>query len=312
MNANRPLPAAPAPRETRRQVIASGAAVVAAPALAPLAAVSPLDGLEAALRRQLVGQDGAVAAVAGALRRLRPTPFAPQRFRASFLFLGPTGVGKTMLARSLAQHLYGDPDALVNATPGAPEGAPLSGAGEAEDGAGAPVRRRRRPRPARPGRSSWSPQPPQRHNSVLVLSSGASTPGAWSPPGGPAMKAALLERIDQVVLFRPLEWPQRRLLVQRMLEGTRADVLSRGVRLEVDGAALDWLAGAGFDPAAGARPLRRLLQQEVQSPLERLAQAGETPPGSRVRIGAGGPGAAGLRIEVERPLRPERSRSGQR
>ncbi len=89
--------------------------------------------------------------------------------------------------------------------------------------------------------------------------------------------------------------------MQQLLEKARANSLSRGVRLEVEGGALDWLAGAGFDPAAGARPLRRLLQQEVQSPLERLAQAGETPLGSRVRIGAGGPGVAGLRIEVERP-----------
>jgi ATP-dependent Clp protease ATP-binding subunit ClpA len=73
---------------------------------------------------------------------------------------------------------------------------------------------------------------------------------------------------------------------------------------------VDWLAEAGFDPAAGARPLGRLLQQEVQTPLARLAQAGETPPGSRVRIGAGGPGQAGLRIEVERPA-PLRHQHGQ-
>jgi C-terminal, D2-small domain, of ClpB protein len=213
-------------------------------------------------------------------------------------------VGKTMLARSLAQHLYGDPDALVNASPGAPEGTPVSGAGEARTGRVLLFDDVDAHGPHGPHGPDDLPGLLNRHDddkSVLVLSSGASTLGSWSPPGGPAMKAALLARIDQVVHFRPLEWPQRRLLVQRMLEGTRADALSRGVRLEVDGAALDWLAGAGFDPAAGARPLRRLLQQEVQSPLERLFQAGETPPGSRVLIGAGGPGVAGLRIEVERP-----------
>jgi ATP-dependent Clp protease ATP-binding subunit ClpA len=95
-----------------------------------------------------------------------------------------------------------------------------------------------------------------------------------------------------------------------MLEGTREGLLAQGVGLDVEEAALDWLAGAGFDPAAGARPLRRLLQEEVQAPLARLAQAGETPPGSRVRIGAGGPGPGGLRIEAVRPapLRPGQER----
>jgi hypothetical protein len=326
MNANNSLPAAPAPRESRRRVIASGAAVAAAPALvplvplAPLAPVSPvpplasltsagagwarLDGLEAALRQQLVGQDGAVAAVAGALRRLRPAPLDPRPVRASFLFLGPAGVGKTMLAGSLAERLYGAPQALVKVTPGAPEG----GAGAESEGRvlllddvdAAPAG----------ALDALLRLLDSHHNSVLVLTSGAPTTGAWAPPGGPAMKAALLERIDQVVLFRPLEWPQRRLLVQRMLQGTREGLLAQGVGLDVEDGALDWLAGAGFDPAAGARPLRRLLQEEVQAPLARLAQAGETPPGSRVRIGAGGPGPGGLRIEAVRPspLRPGQER----
>jgi hypothetical protein len=326
MNANNSLPAAPAPRESRRRVIASGAAVVAAPALVPFVPLAPsapvpplaslvsagagwagLDGLEAALRRQLVGQDGAVAAVAGALRRLRPAPLDPRPSRASFLFLGPTGVGKTMLAGSLAERLYGDPQALVKVTPGAPE-APEGGAGVGTEGRvlllddvdAAPAG----------ALDAVLRLLDSHHNSVLVLTSGAPSAGAWAPPGGPAMKAALLERIDQVVLFRPLEWPHRRLLVQRMLLGTREGLLAQGVALDVEDGALDWLAGAGFDPAVGARPLRRLLQEEVQAPLARLAQAGETPPGSRVRIVAGGPGPRGLRIEAvpPAPRRPGQER----
>jgi len=284
--------------------------------------------MEDALHQRVVGQDEAVIAVADAIRRSRAGLSDPHRPNGSFLFLGPTGVGKTELCKALAEFLFDTQDALVRIdmsefmekhSVARLIGAPPGYVGY-EEGGYLTEAVRRRPysvilldeiEKAHPdvfnillqvlddGRlTDGQGRTVDFRNTVIVMTSnlGSQTIQELSEQGYTAIKRAVLEivqqnmrpefinRIDELVVFKPLEKSQIRAIAGIQMEGLRARLKERGMKLEISESALDLLGNAGFDPVYGARPLKRVIQSQLENPLAREILSGSFLSGDTVRV----------------------------
>ncbi|PZE90898.1 ATP-dependent Clp protease ATP-binding subunit [Curtobacterium sp. MCBD17_008] len=298
-----------------------------------------LAGLESELHDRVVGQDDAVRAIAKAVRRSRTGMGDPRRPVGSFLFLGPTGVGKTELAKALASSLFGDESAMLRFdmsefgerhTVSRLVGAPPGYVGYDEAGQ-LTERVRRNPysvilldevEKAHPdvfnlllqvlddGRlTDGQGRTVDFRNTVVIMTSNigseflASRSGALgfsvAADGGYAeddlrnrvmgrlresMRPEFINRIDEIVLFRKLERGQLRSIVSLLLQDTASRLAAQGMVLSVSESATDWLAEHGYEPEYGARPLRRLIQREVDDRIAELVVEGATHDGVTVRI----------------------------
>jgi len=283
--------------------------------------------LEEALHRRVVGQEEAVSAVANAIRRSRAGLSDPNRPIGSFLFLGPTGVGKTELARTLAEYLFDDERAVVRLdmseyqerhTVSRLVGAPPGYIGFEEGGQLTEAVRRR------PYSVVLLDEIEKAHGDVFnvllqLLDDGRLTDGQgrtvdfrntivimtsnlggaiFQDPTIPADKRreAILEdvraffrpefvnRIDEIVVFEPLGREEIGRIVEIQFRLLAGRVAERKLTIELSEAARDHLAEAGFDPTFGARPLRRVIQREVQDPLAMKLLSGEIAEGDRVIV----------------------------
>ena len=305
-----------------------------------------LSQLEEELHARVIGQEDAVAAVAKAVRRNRTGMGDAHRPVGSFLFLGPTGVGKTELAKALAASLFDDEGAVIRFdmsefgerhTVSRLVGAPPGYVGYDEAGQ-LTERVRRNPysivlfdeiEKAHPdvfnlllqvlddGRlTDGQGRTVDFRNTVVVMTSNlgseflASRGGAigFIAEGGgstgfgsekdlrdrvfgklrEAMRPEFLNRIDEIVLFRKLEKAQLRDIVRLLLGASEGRLARREISLEVTDAAVDWLAEHGYEPEYGARPLRRLIQREVDDRIAELFVSGELVDGGSVSVDATG------------------------
>jgi ATP-dependent Clp protease ATP-binding subunit ClpB len=288
--------------------------------------------MEENLRRRVVGQDEAIIAVSNAIRRARAGLQDPNRPLGSFLFLGPTGVGKTELTRALAEFLFDDESAMVRIdmseymekhSVARLIGAPPGYVGY-EEGGSLTEAVRRRPyqvilfdeiEKAHPdvfnvllqvlddGRlTDGQGRTVDFRNTLIVLTSNLGSEALASLPERAdvsvareavmaAVRAAFrpefLNRLDEILLFRRLSRDDIKGIVTIQLERLRKLLADRKITLEVDNAASVWLANAGYDPVYGARPLKRVIQRELQNPLAQQILEGRIPDGSIVHVGAG-------------------------
>ena len=269
--------------------------------------------MEERLHRRVIGQNEAVCAVSDAVRRSRSGLQDPQRPIGSFLFLGPTGVGKTELCKALAQVMFDDEAAMVRIdmsefmerhSVARLIGAPPGYVGY-EDGGKLTEVVRRRPycvilldemekahsdvfnillQVLDDGRlTDGQGRTVDFTNTVIVMTSNAGSQVIQkvTEQGGSeeemnnavddALKARFLpeflNRIDDVVVFRPLDRAQIRKIVTLQLAGLSSRLQQSGLSLEVTDAAIDQIADSGYDPTYGARPLKRVIQREIQNPL---------------------------------------------
>ncbi len=288
-------------------------------------------GMELSLRRRVVGQDEAVIAVSNAIRRARAGLQDPNRPMGSFLFLGPTGVGKTELARALAEFLFDDESAMIRIdmseymekhSVSRLIGAPPGYVGYDEGGSLTEAVRRRpyqvilfdEVEKAHPdvfnvllqvlddGRlTDGQGRTVDFRNTLIVLTSNLGSEALASLPEKAdvtvareavmeAVRAAFrpefLNRLDEILLFRRLSRDDMKGIVTIQLERLRRLLADRKIALEIDAAASAWLANAGYDPVYGARPLKRVIQRELQNPLAQQILEGRVPDGSTVRVGA--------------------------
>ncbi|HEY6606337.1 MAG TPA: ATP-dependent chaperone ClpB [Gaiellaceae bacterium] len=268
--------------------------------------------MEERLHRRVVGQDEAVAAVANALRRARTGLQDPNRPIGSFVFLGPTGVGKTELARALAEFMFDDDRAMVRLdmseyqerhTVARLIGAPPGYVGYEEGGQLTEAVRRR------PYSVILLDEIEKAHNEVFdvllqILDDGRLTDGQGRTVDfrntvlimtsnlrsreqmREFFRPEFLNRIDEVVEFRPLTKDQLAEIVELQLERLRARLAERGIGLELTDEAKQALADAGWDPTYGARPLKRAIQRLVENPLALRLLEGDFTDGDTVRVDA--------------------------
>src|SRR5579864_7219693 len=296
--------------------------------------------MEDNLKRRVIGQDEAVVAVANAIRRARAGLQDANRPIGSFLFLGPTGVGKTELTKALAEFLFDDESAMVRIdmseymekhTVSRLIGAPPGYVGYDEGGSLTEAVRRRpyqvilfdEVEKAHPdvfnvllqvlddGRlTDGQGRTVDFRNTLIVLTSNLGSEALARLPERAdvsvareavmeAVRAAFrpefLNRLDEILLFRRLSRDDMRAIVAIQLERLRKLLADRKIALDLDSAAMAWLANAGYDPVYGARPLKRVIQRELQNPLAELILKGQIPDGSLVRVTAAGD--KGLLIE---------------
>ncbi|MFF2274569.1 ATP-dependent Clp protease ATP-binding subunit [Agromyces sp. NPDC058126] len=302
-----------------------------------------LADLEGELHQRVIGQDDAVTAVAKAVRRNRTGMGDSRRPVGSFLFLGPTGVGKTELAKALADRLFDDETAVIRFdmsefgerhTVSRLVGAPPGYVGYDEAGQ-LTERVRRNPysivlfdeiEKAHPdvfnlllqvlddGRlTDGQGRTVDFRNTVVVMTSNlgseflASRSGALGFVAGAdasgfssaddvrqrvmgkvreAMRPEFLNRIDEIVLFQKLDQPQLASIVRLMLGATARRLASREVGFEVTDAAVALLAERGYEPEYGARPLRRVIQREVDDRISDLFVSGALGDGGAVHVDA--------------------------
>ena len=285
--------------------------------------------MEEALHARVVGQDEAVAAVSNAIRRARAGLSDPRRPNGSFLFLGPTGVGKTELTRALAEFLFDTEDAMVRIdmsefmekhSVARLIGAPPGYVGF-EEGGYLTEAIRRRPwsvvlldeiEKAHPdvfnvllqvledGRlTDGHGRTVDFRNCVVVMTSNlgshviqelaqrnardairdavmASVTGHFRPE--------FVNRIDEIVVFHPLDADQIHAITRIQIHGLAARLADRHLDLDVSEAAMKLLGDAGFDPVYGARPLKRAIRQRIENPLAQAVLAGEFSPGDTVGV----------------------------
>ena len=275
--------------------------------------------MEDRLHERMIGQDKAIAAVADAIRRARSGLKDPRRPIGSFIFIGPSGVGKTELAKALAEFMFDDEEALVRVdmseyreqhTVSRLFGAPPGYVGYEEGGQLTEAVRRRPYRvilfdeveKAHPevwnallqilddGRlTDGQGRVVDFRNTVLIMTSNLGTEyinksGTLGFLGSmedgdqsnlekieKALKATFrpefLNRIDETIVFSSLSKKEMQKIVGLQMEDIRSRLEEHGLKVELTDAATEWLASEGFDPAFGARPLKRALQKHVESPL---------------------------------------------
>lgn len=293
--------------------------------------------LEAELHERVIGQDDAVTAIAKSVRRSRTGMADPSRPVGSFLFLGPTGVGKTELAKALAESLFDDEDAMIRFdmsefgerhTVSRLVGAPPGYVGYDEAGQ-LTEQVRRRPysvilldeiEKAHPdvfnlllqvlddGRlTDGQGRTVDFRNTVIIMTSnlGSEHMSSNAPLGfasGDAeatqrdikqkvmgrlrefMRPEFLNRIDDTLLFNPLTSDQLREIVSMQLQDSEERLAAQDITLEVDEAAQDWIAEAGYEPAYGARPLRRVIQRTLDDQIADLLVAEAVEAGDTVQV----------------------------
>jgi len=268
--------------------------------------------MEEVLHQRVVGQDEAVVAVSNAIRRSRAGLSDPNRPIGSFLFLGPTGVGKTELARSLADYLFDDARAMVRIDMSEYQekhsvarliGAPPGYVGYDEGGQLSEAVRRR------PYSVVLLDEVEKAHPDVFgvllqVLDDGRLTDGQGRTVdftnvvlimtsnlvGEPAgyFKPEFINRIDEIIRFRALTMADMRPIVDIQLQELDRRMAARRLTLVVTDAARDLLATKGYDPAFGARPLKRLIQREVGDTLATALLSGTYGEGDTVTVDADG------------------------
>lgn len=284
--------------------------------------------MESSLHERVIGQDEAVTAVADAIRRSRAGLSDANRPIGSFLFLGPTGVGKTELCKSLAEFMFDTEDAMVRIdmsefmekhSVARLIGAPPGYVGYEEGGYLTEAVRRR------PYSVILLDEVEKAHSDVFnillqVLDDGRLTDGHgrtvdfrntvivmtsnlgsgriqdMAGEGYDVMKEAVMEvvgqhfrpefinRVDDLVVFHPLDQEQIRLIAGIQLGLLRKRLTTVGLEMEISDEALDQLATAGFDPVYGARPLKRAIQQKIENPLAQKILAGDFVSGDTVNI----------------------------
>jgi ATP-dependent Clp protease ATP-binding subunit ClpC len=293
--------------------------------------------LEEELHKNVVSQDEAVKSVARAIRKARSGLKDPKRPMGSFIFIGPSGVGKTLLAKALAEFMFGDPDALVyldmseymeKHNVSRLIGAPPGYVGY-EEGGQLTERIRRRPyavvlldevEKAHPDVFNMLLQIMEegrltdsfgRHvdfkNVILIMTSNI---GADLIKGGQSfgfgkrqevqdyerIKTALLaecekffrpefiNRLDEIIVFRPLVKDDLYSIIEIELSKVRERLKAKGMELDLDKAAKDFLIEKGYNPDFGARPLRRAIGQYVEDPLAESLLSGDFKPGQKISV----------------------------
>ncbi|MBV9575034.1 MAG: AAA family ATPase, partial [Gammaproteobacteria bacterium] len=285
--------------------------------------------MEKALHARIIGQSQAVTAVCNAIRRSRAGLADPNRPIGSFLFLGPTGVGKTELCKSLAEFLFDTEEAVIRLdmsefmekhSVSRLLGAPPGYVGY-EEGGYLTEHVRRRPyavilldemEKAHPdvfnillqvlddGRLTDSQgRTVDFKNTVIVMTSnlGSELIQDISKHGdyfemkeavmsvvGKHFRPEFINRIDEIVVFHPLDKEQIRAIAQIQINRLQARLAEREYGISVSEEALDYLAASGYDPVYGARPLKRSIQQHVENPLAQQILSGKFVPGDTIRI----------------------------
>ena len=285
--------------------------------------------MEQELQARVVGQEEAVRVVSDAIRRSRAGLSDPNRPNGSFLFLGPTGVGKTELTKALANFLFDTDEAMVRIdmsefmekhSVARLIGAPPGYVGY-EEGGYLTEAVRRKPysvilldevEKAHPdvfnvllqvlddGRlTDGQGRTVDFRNTVIVMTSNLGSQMIQEMAGEDnydAMKAAVMEvvgshfrpefinRIDDVVVFHPLDKEQIRAIAGLQVEILQQRLQERDVSLTLTDAALDLIGDAGFDPVYGARPLKRAIQSQLENPLAQAILAGRFGPGSQIEV----------------------------
>jgi ATP-dependent Clp protease ATP-binding subunit ClpB len=291
--------------------------------------------LEAELGRRLIGQKAAVKSVSDAVRRTKAGISDPDRPTGSFLFLGPTGVGKTELAKSLAEFLFDDEKAMVRIdmseygekhSVSRLLGAPPGYIGY-EEGGQLTEAVRRRPysvvlldevEKAHPevfdvllqvlddGRlTDGQGRVVDFKNVILILTSNLGSQFLIDPELGEEQKREgvmamvrghfkpeFLNRLDDIVIFSALDRSELGQIVELNIDRLSKRLEQRRLQLAVTPAARAWLADKGYDPIYGARPLRRLMQQQIDDKLANLLLAGTIHDGSLVRVDVAQDGVA--------------------
>ena len=289
--------------------------------------------MEDKLRSRVIGQDEAIVAVSNAVRRARAGLQDPNRPIGSFLFLGPTGVGKTELTKALAEFLFDDETAMVRLdmseymekhSVARMIGAPPGYVGYEEGGALTEAVRRRpyqvvlfdEVEKAHPdvfnvllqvlddGRlTDGQGRTVDFRNVVIIMTSNLGSQALAEQPEGEdsgavreeVMEAVrahfrpeFLNRLDEILLFHRLDRRHMGGIVKIQLGRLTKMLAEREITLTVDEAATEWLAEAGYDPVYGARPLKRVIQRELQNPLATLILEGRIKDGQTVAVGAEG------------------------
>ena len=288
--------------------------------------------MEEALEKRVIGQDEAVRAVSNAVRRARAGLQDPNRPIGSFMFLGPTGVGKTELTRALAAFLFDDDSAMVRIdmsefmekhSVARLIGAPPGYVGYEEGGTLTEAVRRR------PYQVVLFDEVEKAHhdvfnvllqvlddgrltdgqgrtvdfkNTVIILTSNLGAESLANQPEGEDSTAVrsqvmgavrahfrpeFLNRLDEIILFHRLTRGQMDRIVEIQVERLTKLLSDRKIAVTLDAKARAWLAQAGYDPVFGARPLKRVIQRNLQDPLANLLLGGKIADGAMVRVSAG-------------------------
>jgi len=316
--------------------------------------------IEKALQESVVGQEPAIQAVARALRRSRADLKDPKRPIGSFIFLGPTGVGKTLLAKALAERMFGDDKALIQIdmseymekfTVSRLIGSPPGYVGH-EEGGQLTERVRRRPYSVVLFDEVEKAHPDVMHmllqileegrltdslgrqvdfrNTVVILTSNLGFDYEKSGQGlgfvresvaedygrlrdrminaaKQVFKPELLNRFDDIIVFKKLEKADVVKILDIELAKVRERLQAKSIRLELSAEATDFLVAKGFDPAAGARPLRRTVERFLEDPLAEELLRGVLAEGViEAGVGEGGQGLV-FRMRGELPLRTPQS-----
>jgi ATP-dependent Clp protease ATP-binding subunit ClpB len=288
--------------------------------------------MEEAIVKRVVGQAEAVTAVSTAVRRSRAGLQDPNRPIGSFMFLGPTGVGKTELAKALAEFLFDDEHAIIRIdmseymekhSVARLIGAPPGYVGYEEGGALTEAVRRRpyqvilfdEIEKAHPdvfnvllqvlddGRlTDGQGRTVDFRNTLIIMTSNLGSEYLVSQPEGEDsdvvreqvtdvvrshFRPEFLNRVDEIILFHRLKRDQMTRIVDIQMGRLAKLLADRKLEVDLDASAKEWLGAKGYDPAYGARPLKRVIQKYVQDPLAELILQGKIREGDKIKITAG-------------------------